>query len=63
MTHVMEWEYQIETIRAPHGDAAQTWLERLNDLGVQGWELVTERWGDYGTTERTFTGTFKRPKA
>ncbi len=40
-------------------EAWELWLARLNELGAEGWELVTERRSEDGTS---FEGTFKRPK-
>jgi len=53
------WEYKVEYMSAPTmrgTEASALWLvERLNDLGVDGWELVKAP----GVEGQFF---FKRPK-
>jgi hypothetical protein len=61
-----KWEYWIDGVgigameRRPP-TAGQLWLQRLNELGDQGWELVVERRDMHA--DSWYEGTFKRPKA
>jgi hypothetical protein len=59
------WEYKIDlvgdlgTAREPERREAMT--KRLNDYGMDGWELVSVSIAPSGTTEGLFTLVFKRP--
>ena len=47
--HATKWEYKVANFDHPRGMSPQEWRERtqtfLNDLGKEGWMLVTEAEG------------------
>jgi hypothetical protein len=68
------WEYRVEWSDVGEGenagyDAAEDWMDLLNTLGHDGWELVMEHRviGDSASDGATlwirYVGTFKRPRA
>lgn len=71
------WEYRrvVETaqgeiasvLREVVGDAQKRWIDSLNALGADGWELVSERFvsGEYlsGKPYAQYSGTLKRPRS
>ena len=40
----VRWEYNIQVFEATSGDLSRVALERINELGRQGWELVAATW-------------------
>jgi hypothetical protein len=72
-----KWEYRrvVETaegeilsdLREVVGDAQQRWIDGLNALGADGWELISERFvsGEYLSGKRyaQYSGTMKREAA
>ena len=59
------WEYTQATVRVDGVSSepiASQWYELLNQLGAEGWELVSERYyWEGGTGHAAYDGTMKRP--
>lgn len=69
-----QWEYRTAKLAIgfaldEHDHADQEWMDLLNTLGHQGWELVSEHYSYHpplaGVTEATvgWQGTLKRQRA
>lgn len=69
--------YAAESVRGEKSlspfNATELWTARMNELGDEGWELVTEYFNSWPFQDKMtrqplgdyleFSGTFKRPKA
>ncbi len=62
---VTKWEYtQIFVGVADITTASGEWLDRLNEMGSAGWELVAEHHNIYSSPPAvSYSGTLKRPSS
>jgi hypothetical protein len=60
------YDEPLPRLLGPSEHALELWQQKLDELGSQGWELVTERVGadwEFRTLKSvTYEGTFKRPR-
>ncbi len=59
----MKWEYRVEDVEAPTGSDKAVLINHLNELGDQGWEVVSlSGTGLTPTGKIGYRALLKRPK-